>query len=201
MAKKTKKDLVVAAPVVALPPWAEGLEDRELLFVREYIKDLNGKQAYLRAFPHVTENSAGAGACVFLKRANVASAVQLALATSGGDNLRTSLLEELVAMATHDPGDYFSVDEQGEVHLKSTDNMDRRQRLAIAGIKVKKLVTKDGDESSEMEYKLTDKQSAIHKLLQGMGAYRAVGGTGDEGDLAPRIAIQVNISQDAKKVL
>lgn len=200
MAKRKKSDgapgTAVAAPVV-MPEWARELGPREFLFVMEFLKDFNQTKAYHRAFPGVTGGTAGTGGSIFRRRPNVSAAIELAMATAAGATLRTSIVEELAAIAFHDPGDYYDVDSEGEAKLKPMSEMDRTQRASIAGIKVKKTTSKDGDIICETELKLSDKQSALHKLATGLGVYKAAGGSGD----APVIAVQVIINRDGAEVL
>lgn len=82
-ARKAKATPVVGA--VAVPPIAvevetvqpaAGMTPKEALFVAEYLVDLNGTQAYMRAYPRASNMTARTEAAALLRKPAVAAAVE-----------------------------------------------------------------------------------------------------------------------------
>lgn len=110
-AKKTTKAktakpaaAVKAAPVKALPQNQMPLTPTEERFVEEYLIDLNGTQAYMRAYPTAKATSARVQACRLLADPNIADAIAAAKAARSKATAITSeeALQHVWGIATAD---------------------------------------------------------------------------------------------------
>lgn len=91
-------------PVVTQRQGPHMLTPNEERFVEEYLIDLNGTQAYMRVFPHVTNGTARVAACRLLADANIADAIAVAKAErSKAVNINAQdALQEIWGIATAD---------------------------------------------------------------------------------------------------
>ncbi len=105
-AKKTPaaKAMRKSKPVLTQRSGEHMLTPNEERFVQEYLIDLNGTQAYLRVFPHVTQPSARVLSCKLLADINVTQAIAAAkLARSKTLNITAEdALQEIWGIATAD---------------------------------------------------------------------------------------------------
>lgn len=95
---------VKAAPVKALPQNQMPLTPTEERFVEEYLIDLNGTQAYMRAYPTAKATSARVQACRLLADPNIADAIAAAKAARSKATAITSeeALQHVWGIATAD---------------------------------------------------------------------------------------------------
>lgn len=109
--KKTAKaktarpvEAVKFAPVKALPQNKMPLTPTEERFVEEYLADLNGTQAYMRAYPTAKATSARVQACRLLADPNIADAIAAAKAARSRKTAITSeeALQHVWGIATAD---------------------------------------------------------------------------------------------------
>lgn len=176
----------VPAAIAKRPSWAAGLGDLEYAFVRAYLIDLNATHAYLAVKPHSMRGTASTQGCGLLKRPEVAAAVDAALSSEVGAT-RTRIVDELAALAFHNPGDYSSWTEDDATFTPSAD-LDERQLKSVKSVKRTRKVFRKGDteiETTTMELSLTDKQAALERLGKVIGAFK------DRDQIG--VAIQINI--------
>jgi phage terminase small subunit len=139
----------------ARPVWAENLDDREYKFVCEYLVDLNGTQAAVRAGIS-TEASARQRAYEIVHRAHVAQAIDVAMGEQAAGP-RQWLVRKLAAIADGNMGDFgLEWDDKGKVTMKASKDIPR-EVMAL----VKKFYrTSDG----EVRFELHDPLRAIEML-------------------------------------
>lgn len=145
-------------PVKLLPiqPIQRGdLNHKQWLFVREYLVDLNGTRAAIRA--GYSESSAHTTAHELLRNPKVASAIDTALAEAPGVT-RARIVDELAKIAFANAGEFFEWGPDG-VKVKDSANLTDDQKSIIA--EVTQTVTPGG---GTIRVKLSDKQAALEKL-------------------------------------
>lgn len=139
--------------------WADGLADKERVFVEEYLIDLNGRQACIRC--GYAESSASNDARKMLDKPNVAAAIDKALAERPGIT-RTRIVDELAKIAFANAGTYSSWDADG-VKIISSDDLDDDQKAAVKSIKETRTES-DTRSTVTVEYQLHDKVGALERL-------------------------------------
>lgn len=152
-------------------------------FAREYIKDLNATQAYLRCKPDVTEGSArtlgarllaevGTQAHIATLRAEAATRLQISA---------DAVLRELAIVGFSDHR-HYDMTESGDLELRP--DVDPEAGRAVARVKRKTRTYGQGDRATTettLEYGLWDKPKALIALAQHLGLI----GTGSETQLPP----------------
>lgn len=113
-------------------PMPEKMTPLQALFVIEYLKDLNGKQAAIRA--GYSENTAVDIACENLQKPHIRKAVDIQLEARASRTLITAdkVLHELFLIADCDPLDAF----EANGDLKPMHEIPIHVRKAIAGMEV-----------------------------------------------------------------
>lgn len=147
---------VKRAVTPARPVWAENLDDREYPFVCEYLVDLNGTKAALRAKLTTDERYARQAAYDIVHRAHVSLAIDVAMGEQAAGP-RQWLVRKLANIADGNMGDFgLDWDEQGKVSMKASKDIPR-EVMAL----VKKFYrTADG----EVRFELHDPLRAIEML-------------------------------------
>lgn len=142
------------------PPWAAELSLRERRFVEEYVIDLNGRQAAIRAGLGRNPKSAGEMAARMRKKPHVAAAIS-ALMTECSGVTGAAVVNELGAIAFSRITDYLKL-ENGRLVLTVADlnSLSDESKAAIA--KLRERVNDDGSISIEVE--LHDKIAALDRL-------------------------------------
>lgn len=137
------------------PVWAEKLEDKEYKFVCEYLVDLNGTQAAIRA-GIASEASARQRAYEIVHRSHVSQAIDVAMGEQAAGP-RQWLVRKLANIADGNMGDFgLDWDENGKVSMKASKDIPR-EVMAL----VKKFYrTADG----EVRFELHDPLRAIEML-------------------------------------
>lgn len=74
--KRAAPKVIVAPAIVEAAPTLAAMTPKEALFVAEYLVDLNGTQAYMRAYPRASSMTARTEATVLLRKPAVAVAVE-----------------------------------------------------------------------------------------------------------------------------
>lgn len=184
------------------------LTARRQRFVEEYLIDLNGAHAAIRA--GYSAKGAHIAGIRLLRDATVRAAIDARMRkTSKRLKLsREKVLRQLAGIAFSDIGDVldFSGD---QVHLRPAADIPRYARRAIASIKVKRYVEGKGEDARVceiVEVRLWPKDAALEKLAKHLGllvdrhemtttvgepvVFRAVWGNGQPTnpvDVTPRV--------------
>lgn len=147
------------------PEWAAELTPRERRFVEEYVVDLNGKAAAIRAGLGKTPKSATEIASRMRKKAPIAAAISELINERAGTT-SVVVLNEIARIAFAKFTDYGRI-ENGALVITDTDKLTEDQLAAIAEI------TETTTESSRtIKIRLHDKSSALDKLAKVLGLYR-----------------------------
>ena len=155
------------------------LTDQQNRFVEEYLYDLNGTQAAIRA--GYSPNSAESQANRLLRNAKVSAAVSKAKAAqsrrTGINNDR--VIRELAKIAFANAGDIINMETACVWGNAAADD-----KAAIASVKVKSSVSPTS-QTVEREVKLHDKIKALDLLGKHLGLYENAEQNPDTEDLAP----------------
>lgn len=146
-------------------------ELREEIFAREYVKDLNGQQAAIRA--GYSEKTARAQASRLLTKSNV-QAIIADLTKKKADDLGLSaekVLRELMLMGFSNMLDYISVQKDGFAYV-DLSKLSREQAAAIQEITTDSYVADSEDDEGEeqgrvvtkVKFKLADKRGSLELL-------------------------------------
>lgn len=139
-----------------LKPSGKGdLTPKQARFVEEYLVDLNGTQAAIRA--GYSRDSAAVIAYENLRKPQIAAAIDRALAERPGIT-RTRIVDELGRIAFANAGDYFDWGPDG-VKVKASTDLTEEQRAVVC--EVSQTVTEKG---GTIRVKLADKLAALEKL-------------------------------------
>lgn len=171
------------------------LSDKHERFCREYRKDHNATQAYLRTYPACTYATAKTNGNELLTKTVIRQKID---ALNDAVNKRLELtkenvLRELQKLAFANAADLY--DDDGRV--KSIGELDRETSAAITGVEVVERIVGDGDALEiTRKIKLADKRAALELLAKHLNL---LGGAQDPDDETPppvRVVIEV---QDARK--
>lgn len=142
------------------------LTPRQARFVEEYIKDLNGTQAAIRA--GYSPTSAAESASEFLSSSKIAGAVERAKATRSArvNVTQDEVLSEIAILATACV-EHYIVDDDG--YLRAAPDAPEGVMRAVQSVDRKSRVYKDKDGNTthveyEIKFKLWDKPGQL-KLL------------------------------------
>lgn len=156
---------------------ATGLNADEERFVDEYLIDLNGTQAYIRANPGTKRTTAGELASRLLKKVKVRAAVR-AGTLQLAKQCKTSALKEIkgiALIANYDLGAAFDMTVDDWVPLPPRKiPYETRQAMTAVKFKRRKERDKEGNEVAtveDVEYKFADKLAARDKLMRHFGQY------------------------------
>lgn len=147
------------------------LTARQQRFVEEYLVDLNGTQAAIRAgYSHRTANEQSAR---LLAKASIQEAIQAAKQERAKRTEITAdrVLRELALIGFSDIGQILDM-EGAEPRLRPASEITRRARRAISSVKVRRYFEGSGDDAREVEvteFKLWPKDAALTKLAQHLG--------------------------------
>lgn len=155
------------------------LEPRQERFVQEYLIDLNGTQAYMRAEPGTTEKSARTLASRMLAKVNVQEKIAAERAkTAAKLNLtRERALAEYAKLAFFDMR--LAYHESGA--LKLPHELDEDTAAAIAGYETVEMDGggKDAPPLQVRKVKWTDKRAALDSIMKAQGWNKSDVGTAD----------------------
>jgi len=157
--------LVPAARPRKRPDWAMALTDREWRFVEEYLIDLKAGPAAARAGIGSNRQSSTTMGSNLRRLPHVAAAIDAALASTCGGSVRARIVEELGALAFHNPRDYFSFNANG-MTLADSSKLTDEQMAAVKRVKQTK------GKVPSLEIELADKQGALDKLARATGLYK-----------------------------
>ncbi len=171
LAAHGRYDMTEPSAPVGRPEWATELTDRQWMFVEEYLIDLNGTQAAIRA--GYAESGAAVEASRLLRNAKIASAVDSALAERPGVT-RARIVEELASIAFANMQDYMQSNDQGDPYLDFSD-LTREQAAALAEVTVEDFTDGRGEDARNVrrvKFKLSDKQGALEKLGKALSMFK-----------------------------
>lgn len=172
MIKKSDKN-APAPPTRRKPPVRKkqpnSLTPRQKIFVREYLRDMNATQAYLRAGYRVhSDIAAGVNGARLLKNAYISETINKHL-QGRLEKLKISndtVLQEIAKMAFCNMFDYITIRDDGSATI-DFKNLTREQAAAIQELSYEEAL-EAGDNGSKpvkkMKFKLTDKKGSLEML-------------------------------------
>jgi phage terminase small subunit len=143
----------------------QGLTIRQQLFVQEYLIDLNGKQAAIRAgySPRVAEVQASQN----LRLPKVQAALTQAMADRAQKiEVRAEDVLREIALLSHSNIEHYRIDDYGEVHLRPGAPPDAMK--AVASLRKKILHTEAGT-LYETEIRLWNKPTSVRMAAEHLG--------------------------------
>ena len=183
--------MTAPVPESSKPGWTAGLTNRQWMFVSEYLVDLNGTQAAIRA--GYAESGAAVEAHRLLRKANIAEAISAALAGRTGVT-QTRIVDELAAIGFTEIHDLLDWDDKGNVTFRSPEAIGPQARRAISSIKMK-----DGKIE---EFRMHGKQAALEKLGKIIGidhdTLRLTGHAGGAIEIANMVSKMTDAEIDAR---
>lgn len=140
-----------------------GLTERQRLFAYEYLKDLNGTQAAIRA--GYKPSNAKSQASNLLKHPAVRAIVDRGRADKQQhlEITQERILEELARIAFAKIGDYISIDNSGHIIIKP-GTIDGDAGRPVAEVT-------DGGDTGKLRFKLHDKHKALELLGKHLGIF------------------------------
>lgn len=140
------------------------LSKAEERFCQEYIVDLNGTQAYIRAGHKVSASTARVSACRLLTNDNIQARMrELIFDRSKRTEITADkVIKELGRVAFSDMKEYATWD-SNRVHLISSDGLTKDQAAAVESVKETRL--------SGISIKLFNKLSALEMLSKHFGLF------------------------------
>lgn len=141
------------------------LTEMQLKFCQEFVKDLNGTQAYIRAgYRSKDENTAAVGASRLLRTDKIRAYLGEVL------NLNEALvISEIAKIAFADITDVADFT-ANSMTVKSSDSLSDRGKAALQSIKFTERYTEDGRVCT-VEVKMHDKLAALEKLMRRLRLY------------------------------
>lgn len=164
--KAIKKKVSKKMPVALVKQYTPDLSEKEARFCQEYVcsEVLNATQAYLKAFPHVTYNTARTTAAKLLAKTNIKARIN-DLNRERNERLSVNsekVLREIAKQAFYDPREFF--DDDGRI--KPISEMSPDAAAVISNIETLHKVT--GEESDGLavitKIKLPDKRANLELL-------------------------------------
>lgn len=148
------------------------MTDRQARFVEEYLVDLNGAQAAIRA--GYSKRTARAIAAELLTKPDIQAAVQGAMAARSQrtEITQDTVLQELAVMLRSDVR-HFHVEEETGALVLSDGAPDSAWR-AVSSVKHRRIVRGVGDDREttyELEFRLWDKPAAVKMAGQHLAMF------------------------------
>ncbi|MDH5556626.1 MAG: terminase small subunit [Alphaproteobacteria bacterium] len=177
------------------------LNDRERLFVREYLIDLNATQAAIRA--GYARNTAGTHAHRVFNRPRVKAAIEAAMAGRAEKLEITAdrVLRELALMGFANLMDYFKPQADGSAYV-DLSRLTRDQATALVEIQVEEFVSGRGAAGREVKktkVKLADKSRNLELVGKHLGLFaRKSGENAEEGE---RENVKLSDTELAQRIL
>jgi phage terminase small subunit len=143
-----------------------GLEDKQEMFCREYLKDLNGTQAAIRA--GYSAKTARQISDNLLSKVDIQTFIDT-LKEKRADKLEISaekVLAELAKIGFSDLKDFLNND----YSLKNLDQIDTSKSGAIQSIQ-KEIIQGETYTNTTVKFKLHDKLSALEKIAKHIGFF------------------------------
>lgn len=142
------------------------LSDKDDLFCREFVIDLNATQAYKRVHPKAKVTTCRTESSKLLAKPNIRSRInELIVERSAKTEIEAeTVLRELYALATVDPIEIFTDDHR----VKSLGDMPKSVRKAIAGIDIVDIYEGIGQDKMKVgeikKIKFWDKNKSLENL-------------------------------------
>ena len=171
------------------------LNARQAAFVAEYLIDLNGTQAAIRA--GYSPTSAAEVASEALRNSNVAAAIERGKAQRFARvNISAdSVLNEVHALATSRV-EHYEIDDFG--NLRAKDDAPDNAMAAVASVKKRIRHAKDGSITYEVEFRLWDKPGSL-KL---MGKHAGVAACFDKMEITGKDGAPIEVvSRIVRKIV
>ena len=149
-----------------------GLAPRQAAFVREYLVDLNGTKAAIRA--GYAAKTARFQAAALLTKHNIQKVLELAMAARAArtEVLADRVVRELARIAFSDLGDYMSWDAGGHIRVRPSAELTEAQSAAIASVTTTRTRSPSGDRGPRVvSVKLHDKLAALDLLGRHLGLF------------------------------
>lgn len=165
------------------------LNDKQLLFVKYYVKYKNATRAVKEA--GYSANGAEVHGCRLLMNPNIAKAIEEQKKTylERTDLNIERVILEIKRCALANIADLYN--ENGE--LKSIHDLDEDTQRAITSLKSEDLFAGAGDSKVQIgiarEVKMADKLNALDKLLKHLGGYETDNKQKSEGSVAAALSI------------
>lgn len=169
------------------------LTPKQERFVREYLVDLNATQAAIRAgYSKKTANEQGSR---LLAHVSIQEAIAKGTEKKAAKLEVTAdrVLRELALIGFCDMADHVDIGSEGEVRVKTFDEMPEGSSRVISGIKEKKRILGsgegDGNEvimEATLEYKHHDKVKALELLGKHLGMWT------DKTELTGNMIVRIN---------
>jgi len=149
------------------------LTDRERVFVREYLVDLNGTAAAIRA--GYAPNSAAKHTHRVFNRPRVKAAIEAAMATRARalEITAENVLREIALLGFANMMDYFTPQEDGTAYV-DLSRLTREQAAAITEVQVEEFVSGRGAAGREVrrvKIKLADKKGYLELIGKHLGMF------------------------------
>ena len=160
------------------------LNERQKLFVAEYLKDLNATQAAIRA--GYSAKTAYAIAEKLLRKAEIKQAIQEAMKARSDRTEITQdrVLQELARLAFFDPRKMF----HGDGSPKAIHELDDDTAAAISGLDVVNVGNSEIGIGQVLKYKIADKGAALANAMRHLGMFTDKLDVSITGALAERLA-------------
>jgi phage terminase small subunit len=155
----------LAAKTNDTPRWAAELSLRERRFVEEYIIDLCGRAAAVRAGLGKSIKSSTEIASRMRKKATVAAAISALMAERGGVTA-VSVVDEIAKIARAKFSDFARI-EDGRLIITDTAQLTEDQQACIAEIS-----ETVGEHGRTIKIRLHSKLDALEKLMKALGMYK-----------------------------
>jgi phage terminase small subunit len=153
------------------------LANRERLFVREYLIDLNARQASIRAGYSPRSSTHG-----LVSRPRVKAAIESAMAARAAalDITAERVLYEIALMGFANLMDYFTPQADGTAHV-DLSGLTREQAAGIAAVEVDEFKSgrgAAGREVKRVKVKLADKKGSLELIGKHLGLFARKPGEG-----------------------
>lgn len=178
------------------------LTPRQARFVEEYLVDLNGAQAAIRA--GLSAKTARQQAARLLSNVDIQAAIAAGQAARSERTEITAdrVLTELAKLGFANMADYMRIGPDGDPHLDFS-GLTRDQAAALQEVTVEDYVDGRGEDAREVKrvkFKLADKRAALVDIGRHLGMFRdRVEHTGRDGQ--PLIPAETDPSRIALAVL
>jgi len=147
-----------------------GLRDLPWAFVQEYLKDLNGAQAYIRAGYKARGHIAEVNASRLLRNAKVIAAIQAEKEKRAArvQLSQDAILEEL-HLLSHSDIEHYAIDDQGNVTL--AEGIPRRAMRAVSSLQKTIRHYEDGSTEYKTRIWLWNKPASVKMAGEHLGVF------------------------------